>query len=89
MSQRRQRPMVVRATRGPSQRTVGHTGLFGVHRTVSGAPTGPPAQRSDDQERKVIMHRTATVVVRWCTGLSGAPLDRRQELPSKSVSNGS
>jgi hypothetical protein len=26
------------------------------------------------------------VVVRWCTGLSGAPLDRRQELPSKLVS---
>jgi hypothetical protein len=30
-----------RATRGPCQRSVGHTGLFGVHRTVSGAPTGP------------------------------------------------
>jgi hypothetical protein len=29
----------------------------------------------------------ATVAVRWRTGLSGAPLDRRQELPSKIVSN--
>jgi hypothetical protein len=35
-----------RATRGPCQRSDGHTGLPGVHRTVSGAPTGPEAQRS-------------------------------------------
>jgi hypothetical protein len=41
------------------------------------------------QIRKGIAHRTATVVVRWCTGLSGGPLDRRQELPSKLISNGS
>jgi hypothetical protein len=31
----------------------------------------------------------AIVVVRWRTGLSGAPLDRRQGWPSKFVSNGS
>jgi hypothetical protein len=36
-----------RATRGPRQRSVGHTGLSGVHRTVSGAPTDPEDQRSD------------------------------------------
>jgi hypothetical protein len=41
------------------------------------------------QKRKEIVHRTATVAIRWCTGLSGAPLDRRQELPSKLISNGS
>jgi hypothetical protein len=41
------------------------------------------------QKRKEIAHRTATVAVRWCTGLSGAPLDRRQELSSKLISNGS
>jgi hypothetical protein len=35
-----------RATRGPRQRSVGHTGLSGAHRTVSGAPTGPKVQRS-------------------------------------------
>jgi hypothetical protein len=29
------------------QRSVGHTGLSGVHRTVSGAPTDPMDQRSD------------------------------------------
>jgi hypothetical protein len=34
-------------------------------------------------------HWTATGPVRWCTGLSSAPLDRRQELPSKLISNGS
>jgi hypothetical protein len=28
---------------------------------------------------KAIAHRTAIVSVRWCTGLSGAPLDRRQD----------
>jgi hypothetical protein len=36
-----------RATRGPQQWLVGHTGLSGVHRTVSGAPTDPEDQRSD------------------------------------------
>jgi hypothetical protein len=36
-----------RATRGPQQRSVGHTGLSGVHRTVSGVPTDPEDQRSD------------------------------------------
>jgi hypothetical protein len=36
-----------RATRGPQQRSVGHTGLSGVHRTMSGAPTDPEDQRSD------------------------------------------
>jgi hypothetical protein len=38
---------------------------------------------------KEIAHQTATVAVRWCTRLSGAPLERRQELPSKLNSNGS
>jgi hypothetical protein len=28
---------------------------------------------------KAIAHRTATVTVRWCTGLSGAPHDRRHD----------
>ena len=41
------------------------------------------------QKRKEIGHHTTTVHVRWCTGLSGAPPDRRQELPSKLISNGS
>jgi hypothetical protein len=37
----------LRATCVSLQRSVGHTGLSGVHRTVSGAPTGPEEQRSD------------------------------------------
>jgi hypothetical protein len=41
------------------------------------------------QIRKEIHTGHATVTVRWCTGLSGAPPDRRQELPSLLVSNGS
>jgi hypothetical protein len=36
----------LRATRVSLQRSVGHTRLSGVHRTVSGAPTGPEEQRS-------------------------------------------
>jgi hypothetical protein len=41
------------------------------------------------QKSKEIEHRTRTIHVRWCTGLSGAPPDRRQELPTKWSSNGS
>jgi hypothetical protein len=33
--------------------------------------------------------KSAPDSVRWCTGLSGAPGDRRQELPSWNASNGS
>jgi hypothetical protein len=33
--------------------------------------------------------KSGTVHVRWCTGLSGAPVGRRQQLPSKWNSNGS
>jgi hypothetical protein len=31
----------LRATRGPQQRSAGHTGLSGMHQTVSGVPTDP------------------------------------------------
>jgi hypothetical protein len=31
------------------------------------------------QKRKEIVHRTTIVTVRWCTGLSGAPPDRRPD----------
>jgi hypothetical protein len=33
--------------------------------------------------------KSGTVHVRWCTGLSGAPTDTRQELPTKWRPNGS
>jgi hypothetical protein len=41
------------------------------------------------QKRKEIGTGQATVAVRWCTGLSGAPPDRRQVWPSMLIFNGS
>jgi hypothetical protein len=64
-------------------------GMAIIHRTVSGAPTGPKAQWSVVPHMEGDRAPTAIVAVRWCTGLSGAPLDRRQELPIKLISNGS
>jgi hypothetical protein len=46
------RPRNLRATRGPHQQSAGGTGLSGVHRTVSGAPTDPVDQRSDALEKE-------------------------------------
>jgi hypothetical protein len=51
-----------------------------------------PVSRPNSRLRpiwKEIEHRTYTIVVRWCTRLSGSPLNRRQDLPSKLISNGS
>jgi hypothetical protein len=44
------RPRNQRTTRGPLQRSAGCTGLSGVHRTVSGAPSGREVQRSTELE---------------------------------------
>jgi hypothetical protein len=41
------------------------------------------------QKRKEIHTRPSTVTVRWCTGLSDAPPDRRQLWPSLLAFNGS
>jgi hypothetical protein len=60
------------------QRSAGGTGLSGVHRTVSGAPTSPKLQRSSVAEKE-IRNGPYTVTVRWRTGLSGAPPDRMQD----------
>jgi hypothetical protein len=49
-------------------------------------PVRQPTLRSNGRMLliwKEIVHRTATVTVRWCTGLSGAPPDRRQVWLSK------
>jgi hypothetical protein len=75
-------PTVGRAIRARhvAEPTVGRgTGLSGVHRTVSGAPTAPRHQRSASSNKERDPHRT----------LSGAPGDRRQELPSRIALNGS
>jgi hypothetical protein len=70
-----------RATRGPQQRSVGHTGLSGVHRTVSGAPTDPEDQRSDAPEKEgdcaldsysncPVVHRTVRCTTRQKASLA-------------------
>jgi hypothetical protein len=41
-----------RATRGQSQWSLGHTGLFGVHRTLSDVPSGPRVQRSASPKKE-------------------------------------
>jgi hypothetical protein len=51
------RPRNPRATRG-SQRSEGGTGLSGVHRTVSGAPTALDLQRSAAPKQERNPHRT-------------------------------
>jgi hypothetical protein len=69
----------------PSQRSDSRTGLSGVHRTVSGVPMDLKIQWSASPEKERdrapdwncscrVVHRT---------------LDRRQDLPSKLISNGS
>jgi hypothetical protein len=56
--QRNGRSRNPRVTRGPSQRSAGGTGLSGVHRTVSGAPTSPKIQRSAAPGMEGDPHRT-------------------------------
>jgi hypothetical protein len=64
--------------------TVGRgTGLFGVHRTVSGAPTDA---RVATVGYAKLGRRSAPDMLQC---LSGAPPDKRQDLPSKIASNGS
>jgi hypothetical protein len=52
------RPRNPRATRGPRQRSARGTGLSGMHRTVSSAPTAPELQRSSTPEKEGDRHRT-------------------------------
>jgi hypothetical protein len=60
------RPRNPRATRGKCQRSDGApdcpvcTGLSGVHRTVSGAPTAPRLQRSASPNKERDPHRTVS-----------------------------
>jgi hypothetical protein len=75
------RPCNPRATRGPQQRSIGHTGLSGVHRTVSSAPTDPEDQRSDAPEKEgdhapdsysdcPVVHRTVRCTTRQKASLA-------------------
>jgi hypothetical protein len=86
VSQRRQQPTVVRTIN--ARHVVRANGRLGT----PDCPVRQLVLRTNGRVRSVwkeIEHRTATAVVQWCTGLSGAPLDRRQELPTKLMSNGS
>ena len=62
------------------------------HRTVrcapdmSGAPTAP---RSATVGRAILGRKSGTGQCPVCTGLSGAPVDRRQDQPSRFALNGS
>jgi hypothetical protein len=77
------RPRNPRSTRGPSQRSAGGTGQCPVRQRLQFC-NGRLCHF-----RKEIRTGQWIVDVRWCTGLSGAPHDRRQELPSENASNGS
>jgi hypothetical protein len=72
------RPCNPRVTRGRAN------GLMG-HRTVRCAPDSvrcANGSKSSTVGCARIGKKSAPDSVRWCTGLSGAPPDRRQELPS-------
>jgi hypothetical protein len=84
---------VGRAIRGQHMaRANGRQGAPNCPVCIGQCPVHQPAQSCNGrlrQNRKEIAHRTLIVVVRWRTRLSGAPPDRRQELPSVLASNGS
>jgi hypothetical protein len=78
--------------RQPARRSNGRLGAPDCPVCTGQCPVRQPARRSNSwlrQEWKEIRTGHATVDVRWCTGLSGAPPHRRQELPSLLGSNGS
>jgi hypothetical protein len=91
VSQRSPAPTVGCAIRG--RRVARSNGWLGTpdYPVCTGrCPVRQPIPRTNGRMRQIwkeIVHRTATGPVRWCTGLSGAPLDRRQGWPSKLISN--
>jgi hypothetical protein len=54
------RPRDPRGTRGQANGQKESTGLSGVHRTVSGAPTAPKRQRSASPNKEGDPHRTVS-----------------------------
>ena len=62
------------------------------HRTVRCAPDSVRSANGSKSSMvgyARIGKKSAPDSVRWCTGLSGAPVDRRRELPSWNALNGS
>jgi hypothetical protein len=63
-----------------------------LHRTVRCAPDSVRCAKGTKGSTVSFAkegNKSCTIHVRWCTGLSGAPTDRRQELPTKWRFNGS
>jgi hypothetical protein len=93
VSQLRQRPTVGRAINARHVACVnGRLGTPDCPVCIGQCSVRQPIPRTNGRLHpiwKEIVHRTATVAIRWCTRLSGAPLDRRQELPTKLMTNGS
>jgi hypothetical protein len=73
----------------PSQRSEGGTGLSGVHQTCPVRHRLPDLHRSATVGCAVYGNKSGTGQCPVCTGLSGAPDDRRQGWPSRFVLNGS
>jgi hypothetical protein len=84
---------VDRAIRGRRvARTNGRQGAPDYPVCTGQCPVRQLARRCNDhlrQNRKVICTGPSTMTVRWCTGLFGAPPDRRQLWPSLLASNDS
>jgi hypothetical protein len=84
---------VGRAIRGRRvARANGRLGALDCPVCTGQCPVRQPARSCNGrlrQIRKEIRTGHATVTVRWCTGLSGAPPDRRKLWPSLLASNGS
>jgi hypothetical protein len=62
------------------------------HRTIRCAPDNVRCAKGTEGSTVDFTRegkKSSTVHVRWCTRLAGAPIDRRQELPTKWRSNGS
>jgi hypothetical protein len=89
VSQQSARPTVGRVIRA---RHVAEPTVRRGHRTVRCASDSVRCANGSESPTvgcAKIGNKSAPDSVRWCTGLSGAPGDRRQELPSWNALNGS
>jgi hypothetical protein len=89
VSQQSARPTVGRVIRA---RRVAEPTVRRGHRTVRCAPDSVRCANGSESPTvgcAKIGKRSPPDSVRWCTGLSGAPGDRRQEFPSWNALNGS
>jgi hypothetical protein len=89
VSQQSAGPMIGRVIRA---RRVAEPMVRRGHRTVRCAPDSVRCANGSESPTVGFAKegkKSASESVRWCTGLSGAPGDRRQKLPSWNALNGS